>query len=1263
MRRFIRYTLLLVTVVVVACGLLQHWLARRVKEQVVAALEKVYGGPVRLRHAHLGVNGTALYGLELFEEGDPNGQPWLRIDRINADITLAGALSGNVQPGELRLSGADLTLRFNDQGHLLTRWPAPLGDNQDQPRLPRLVLRDSRVRFRRADGTELVLSDVNATVERAGDGLTIRGAFRADRWGPWAVAGAVDGGRLEVTFGSAGAVPVTPAMLRQLPFVPDDVWREVQLSGATPGQVTLTFDPARPPLHYRVELEPRHTRLHVRALDLDAEDAAGRVVIEDGVVRLRDVTGRVSGGRLATDADLDFNGSTTKFDFARLEINGVPVQRLPRGWGLPRELEGVLSARLGLRLEIEDGKLRTRGTGAGELRAVRVAGTKVNEPVRLTLRDRSADLKEPAALLVEAQASGLELAEVLRGVGIPACQPAKDGRQECLPHEQKDRPPVEVSGRLAVHARATLPLDTIADPATYRVTGAVDVTQGRVETLAVDRLHADVSLQGGKLRLHGVAAEGPALSVSGEATAALLPAGDLNLDVTVRRLDLAALAKLLRVTEPLRGAAAGTLTAEVAVKDWDRPEAWRGSAALTVPKADIGDLALRNGTATARLTDGRLTVSAARAQVEGATLTASAQVGVSKPYPVHGRLELRQADLAALDKLPAAWRPPHPVGGRLNADVEVRGALQPWLLTTQGTAAIDDLQFAKLRSSRVTARWRSDNDVLLLDDLNAALAQGKVQGSARLPLRGPVAGSVDLRVTNVDAAALVKEVLDAPPVALSGKVSGTVTVSLSPEQNGRRRVEVAAEVPGNALRVQRVPVEHLKGTLTWAQPALAYHLDAHVAGGVVKLDGQLATGAAVKGAGRLRVEKLGLGSLSTALRTEPGEPLLHGQLELDLPYQHNGDGVPLGVGRFTVTRLRYGGSDVSGDVRGDLQLLKQEVLVRELSGELGQGTLRGKFAWHYHEPQRRWFSVTLENVEARRLLSPWPGVAAQVQGSLWLHAAGRLEREWHGTAEARLQGGKVAGAEVAEWRLPVEWAFAPETGRATFEARESSAQVGGGRVTAQASLSVDGAVRLQGKASFANVDLGALLPGHVDNAALTGGKVSGKAEFTAEDLRNPNPLTATLDATLAQTRSLDVPVFKQVLAVVGVAPAATFQKGDVRARLAGEVIRVERLTLDSGAVQLYATGTATTQGRLNLDVTARTGRAGLTAGLLRQLGVPLSGEVGSGPLAQVRQLFSVRLLHLLVTGTVREPVVQVQPLRELPQEALRFFIDGIRGLR
>jgi hypothetical protein len=41
----------------------------------------------------------------------------------------------------------------------------------------------------------------------------------------------------------------------------------------------------------------------------------------------------------------------------------------------------------------------------------------------------------------------------------------------------------------------------------------------------------------------------------------------------------------------------------------------------------------------------------------------------------------------------------------------------------------------------------------------------------------------------------------------------------------------------------------------------------------------------------------------------------------------------------------------------------------------------------------------------------------------------------------------------------------------------------------------------------------------------------------------------------------------------------------------------------------------------------------------------------------------VRLVHLRVTGSVRSPTVQVQVLPPLPQEATRFFIDGVVRLR
>ena len=414
MRRFINLTLAFLTILVVVLGLLNKWLGRRVTDRVVAELQNVYGGRVGVQDVHIGVNGTTLHGLELFEQDDPNGKPWLQVDKLHANVTLADAARGQVTPTEVNLDGAAITLRFNKEGNLLTRWPMPGGPGGDF-KLPRLVLRDGRVRLRREDGSELLLQHVNARLERDEDNhrMVLRGDFGEDHWGRWTIAGTrSDDGRLDVNLSSAGSLRVTPVMLGQLPFVPENTWREVTVSGETTAKITVHADPEQP-LHYRIDLAPQHTHLHLRALDLDVEDADGRVVIDDGLVRLRGVKGLIAGGRVATEADFDFREAVTHFDFTQLRIEGLEVQQLPLSWKLPRTVRGLFEAQLSLHVDINNGQPRIHGAGTGQLRSLNFAGLPIEDSIRLTLRDRSADPQQSAALLVNVQVKQLDLAELL----------------------------------------------------------------------------------------------------------------------------------------------------------------------------------------------------------------------------------------------------------------------------------------------------------------------------------------------------------------------------------------------------------------------------------------------------------------------------------------------------------------------------------------------------------------------------------------------------------------------------------------------------------------------------------------------------------------------------------------------------------------------------------------------------------------------------------------------------------------------------------
>jgi hypothetical protein len=84
-------------------------------------------------------------------------------------------------------------------------------------------------------------------------------------------------------------------------------------------------------------------------------------------------------------------------------------------------------------------------------------------------------------------------------------------------------------------------------------------------------------------------------------------------------------------------------------------------------------------------------------------------------------------------------------------------------------------------------------------------------------------------------------------------------------------------------------------------------------------------------------------------------------------------------------------------------------------------------------------------------------------------------------------------------------------------------------------------------------------------------------------------------------------------------------------------------------------GTATLAGRLNLQVTSRTDdRSSIPGlGLLR---APAEGTMPLSLLTEASILLANRVVRLRVTGSVHNPVIQVEPNRLLSEEAVRFFL-------
>jgi hypothetical protein len=591
--------------------------------------------------------------------------------------------------------------------------------------------------------------------------------------------------------------------------------------------------------------------------------------------------------------------------------------------------------------------------------------------------------------------------------------------------------------------------------------------------------------------------------------------------------------------------------------------------------------------------------------------------------------------------------------------------LRPFTLETRGTATVADLRLDAVRVPHLQLHWQGDATRLHITDIEASLYQGELAGAAELPLQPAEPGNLDLRFEGVDVGALAGD-LPGVPLRLSGLGSGTVRGQLEAQDSaGRRERSARLELTAPRLGVQHVHAEQVHGTFGYRRGVVDYALAGETLGGRFRLEGRLPQEAAETtpdgGRGHLHVENVQLARVWTALGAPAALGFLQGNVDLRAAFRHQGPRRSLvGDGHFLLDRLRWGNSALSGDLRGDVGLSPEQLRIADVTGLLGDGLVRGQATYHFDREQRTGFRVALERVAAERLLAPWPELAGLVQGPLEINLRGTLGPECRVSGQAVLGRGKVLGVEVSEWRLPLEADFVPSRGHGSVSCPEFTVGLAQGRAAGKASVSWGPSLALQAEARFQGVDLRTLLGPASELGQVGSGRVSGRLELGGRDVRGVDDLAGSVDASFQDTEALTLPVLRQLTPYLMPGQGgAVFRSGDLRARLSRGVVRVQRLALTGALLRFLVEGTVTLAGRLDLEVTASpTPLLGDRSALGRLIArVPPAGAVPLTVLAEAAALLSPRLLHLRVTGTVRNPTVRVETLSALTEEALRFVLD------
>lgn len=370
MDRYFRRFIAVILLCVVLAGLGKLALASDyAARETMTRLEAAVGAPLRAQDVQLGYSGSTLRSLQVFETNKSHDGPaWTSVGQVDADLSLWQILTNDLGPGVVTLRDVAVTLSFDRENRLITRMPEPAEKGGGS--MPLVRIENGTFTLKREGFADEVFHNIRLELKTEGEKQTLSGTVDDPSWGSWLVSGGrqTATGPFTLSLKTAKEVHATMPLLRRTPFVPPGTWRAVELEGDTSCEVTLRFTPDQH-VFYKVELNPHDTKVYVPSIDLRADRASGRVVIEDDLLTLSNVRGIAAGGDVRLGSTMDFRNPTHVLGF-NIETSQVNPRRMPSSWNVP-SLDGRVEGKASITLAIpEHGPTITTARGVGTIKTL-----------------------------------------------------------------------------------------------------------------------------------------------------------------------------------------------------------------------------------------------------------------------------------------------------------------------------------------------------------------------------------------------------------------------------------------------------------------------------------------------------------------------------------------------------------------------------------------------------------------------------------------------------------------------------------------------------------------------------------------------------------------------------------------------------------------------------------------------------------------------------------------------------------------------------
>jgi translocation and assembly module TamB len=387
----------LVAVLLVAAFLaIRQWVVPAI---IVQQIQARYHGKVEVGNWWFGWKSSGISGVMLRETPSGDSPPWFSADRISTDLSFSSLFHGRIVPGRIEIDRPSIDFRIDAKGQPLTK--IPIGSTgskseSDVMKLPEIVTRDGEITLAQAGRKPMTIRGVNARLSPVADGSDLDVKTDDPAWGHVAITGhfkpSFKDGEFEIATPPGFVADSTK--LDQIPFIPAEVWANIEPRGPLDARVKITLAADSPkPVTVHTDLALRGAAVRLNSLQVDATGATGRVVIDDALVKLESLHGKTIDGTIDVNGTLDFGRKVPRFDLD-LRLRDVDVTKAPASWQLGEVgATGRLSGRVDLKVALDPSGPDLTGTAG---RAVIEDGSFQGIPIKslsLGLRADGNDLQ------------------------------------------------------------------------------------------------------------------------------------------------------------------------------------------------------------------------------------------------------------------------------------------------------------------------------------------------------------------------------------------------------------------------------------------------------------------------------------------------------------------------------------------------------------------------------------------------------------------------------------------------------------------------------------------------------------------------------------------------------------------------------------------------------------------------------------------------------------------------------------------------------